>query len=246
MNFSFYTSAIKEQLEKLQEKIENATQKSGRRADAVTVVAVTKGFGPEIIETLLKQGILHIGENRVQEARIKKEIIGEKGIWHFIGHLQKNKIKLTVHLFDWVDSLDSLEEATLLSHVAKAIGKTLKVLVQVNTSGESTKHGTTPEQAQALCLAINELPGLELLGLMTIAPLLKEPEKARPFFRLLRKLRDQIESQTNLHLPILSMGMSQDFEVAIEEGATMIRIGTFLLGPRPSPFLKREDTKTLL
>ncbi|ACD84163.1 YggS family pyridoxal phosphate-dependent enzyme [Candidatus Methylacidiphilum infernorum] len=246
MNFSFYSASIQERLEKLQYKIETASRKSGRNPKDITLVAVTKGFGPEVVETLLRMGIVHIGENRVQEARLKKEQIGEKGIWHFIGHLQKNKIKLTSHLFDWIDSVDDLEDATLLSHFAQNMGKTLKILVQVNVSGESTKFGTTPELAQSLCLAINALPRLEILGLMTIAPASPDPEKVRPVFSRLRMLRDKIESQSGIPLPVLSMGMSQDFEVAIEEGATMIRIGHFLLGPRKESFIKTGGTKTFL
>ncbi|QSR89647.1 YggS family pyridoxal phosphate-dependent enzyme [Methylacidiphilum caldifontis] len=246
MNFSFYIPSIKERLEKLQSKIETASKKSGRNPKDITIVAVTKGFGPEIIEALLQLGIIHIGENRVQEARLKKQQVGEKGIWHFIGHLQKNKIKISSHLFDWIDSVDTLEDATLLSHFAQELGKTLKILVQVNVSGESTKFGTTPEQAESLCMSINSLPRLEILGLMTIAPFVEDPEKVRPVFSRLRMLRDKIESHNGVHLPVLSMGMSQDFEVAIEEGATMIRIGTFLLGPRKGSFLKIGETQTFL
>lgn len=179
----------------------------------------------------MRAGVMNFGENKVQEARGKIEELG-RGVWHLIGHLQTNKAKEAVRLFDSIDSLDRLELAEELARRAEVLGKIQNVLLQVNVAGESSKSGCTPEAARALAEQINGMARLSLRGLMTIPPFSPDPEKSRPYFAELRELRDKIQKETGLHLPILSMGMSGDFVVAIEEGSTCVRIGTALFGER--------------
>ncbi len=214
-------------------KIDMASRKAGKSSIKVNLIAVTKTQPPNIVREALNCGLSHLGENKVQEARIKKAEI-ESGIWHFIGHLQKNKVAEAVRLFDRIDSVDSLELAQEISRQATQFGKTMPILMQVNVSGEGTKFGISPTKAIELAEAINSLPSLELHGLMTMAPLVTEIEKTRPFFAALRECRDHLSRSTGLALPILSMGMSNDFEIAIEEGSTEVRIGTALFGKRIS------------
>jgi pyridoxal phosphate enzyme (YggS family) len=222
----------------IQGKIEQAAQRSGRSFHDVLLVGVTKTHPPETVEEAFKLGILHIGENKVQEASAKKNIVGERGIWHMIGHLQSNKVKNAVHIFDRIDSVDSLGLAEEISKRCEMIGKTMTVLLEVNVSGEGSKYGVKPNQALDLAQRVNDLPSIQLQGLMTMAPVMEEVQGTRPYFAKLRELRDQIQQSSGLHLPDLSMGMSQDFEVAIEEGSTLVRLGTILFGSRPKP--KRE------
>lgn len=218
-------------LTKIQADITSAAQRSGRNPSDIELVAVSKTQPLEAIQEAMRAGITHFGENKVQEARGKIETLG-RGVWHLIGHLQTNKAKDAVRLFDFIDSVDRPELMEELNHRADAHGKIQNVLLQVNIAGESAKFGCTPETARELAEAINALPRLALHGLMTIAPYSPEPEKSRPHFAGLRELRDKIEADTGLHLPVLSMGMSGDFIVAIEEGATSVRIGTALFGER--------------
>jgi pyridoxal phosphate enzyme (YggS family) len=175
--------------------------------------------------------VVHLGENKVQEARGK---IGEisAGIWRLIGHLQTNKVREAVQLFAWIDSVDRADLAEEIDRRAEPLGKTQNVLLQVNIAGERTKFGCAPADAAHLAEAINALPRLALHGLMAIAPYVDDPEKARPHFAALRELRDRLQTETGLDLPVLSMGMSGDFEVAIEEGSTAVRIGSALFGAR--------------
>jgi pyridoxal phosphate enzyme (YggS family) len=208
-----------------------AAAQAGRDPAAIELVAVSKTQPAESIQQALRAGLFHFGENKVQEARGKIESIG-RGVWHLIGHLQTNKVRDAVRLFDSIDSVDRLDLAEEIARRAEVIGKVQNVLLQVNIAGESAKFGCTPSSARALAEAINALPRLALRGLMTIAPYSPEPEKSRPHFAGLRKLRDSIESATGLHLPVLSMGMSGDYAVAIAEGSTSIRIGTALFGER--------------
>ncbi|MES2310098.1 MAG: YggS family pyridoxal phosphate-dependent enzyme [Verrucomicrobiota bacterium] len=219
----------------IQSKIEQACAKSGRSPEDVLLVGVTKTHPPETVEEALKLGILHIGENKVQEALAKKTIVGERGIWHMIGHLQSNKVKNAVSIFDRIDSVDSLALAEEISKRCETLGKTMTVLLEVNVSGEGTKYGVKPDQAQDLAQKVNDLPGLQLQGFMTMAPVMEDVRGTRPYFAKLRELRDRIQQATGFHLPDLSMGMSQDFEIAIEEGSTLIRLGTILFGSRPKP-----------
>ncbi len=194
-------------------------------------MAVSKTQTAEIIREAMQAGLHVFGENKVQEAGRKIAEI-ERGTWHLIGHLQTNKARLAVQLFDSIDSVDRLELAQEIDRRAEPLGKTQNVLLQVNVAGESSKFGCTPEAARELAEAVNALPHLCLRGLMTIAPYAEEAEKSRPHFARLRELRDLLEHDTGLHLPVLSMGMSGDFEVAIEEGATSVRVGTALFGAR--------------
>lgn len=200
----------------------------------VIVVAAGKDRTPEELRAAISAGIRHIGENYVQEAEKKKTVIPEPVTWHMIGRLQKNKANKVALLFDWVQTVDSLELARKLSSAAARAGKTLPVLIQVNIGREPQKAGVFPEEVLPLAQAIQDLPHLELRGLMAIPPAPKKPEDSRPYFRAMRKLFDELRAE-GFPLDTLSMGMSADWEVAIEEGATMIRLGTALFGPRPSP-----------
>ena len=208
-----------------------AAQKAGRDPEDIELVAVSKTQPVEIIQEAMRAGVTCFGENKVQEARAKIEQLG-RGTWRLIGHLQGNKAKDAVRLFDSIDSADRLDLATEINHRADALGKTQNVLLQVNIAGESTKFGCAPDTARALAEAINALPRLCLRGLMAIAPYAPDPEKSRVHFAALRALRDSLQTDTGLHLPVLSMGMSGDFAVAIEEGSTCVRIGTALFGER--------------
>jgi pyridoxal phosphate enzyme (YggS family) len=218
-------------LAKIQDEIAAAARKAGRDPAAIELVAVSKTQPASTIQEAMRAGIMIFGENKVQEARGKIEELG-RGVWHLIGHLQSNKAKDAVRLFDSIDSVDRAELAEEIDRRAEAFGKTQKVLLQVNVAGESTKFGCAPDAARALADKINSSSRLSLHGLMTIAPYSLEPEKSRPHFAALRELRDRIEVETGLKLPVLSMGMSGDFAVAIEEGATSVRIGTALFGER--------------
>jgi len=205
-----------------------------RAAQPVTIVAVTKGFGTDAVRAALAAGIADIGENRVQEAVQKQDELGAGGKgtgirWHLIGHLQRNKARLVVGRFDIVHSLDSLELATELNRRLQA---PLRVLLQVNVAGESQKSGCAPAETPALAREVAALEHLRLEGLMTMAPLTDDEDAQRRTFRGLRVLRDRIKEEEGLWLPTLSMGMSGDYASAAQEGATVIRLGTVLFGPR--------------
>ncbi len=199
----------------------------------VTVVAATKDRSGEEIRAALAAGIRHIGENYVQEAERKKREIAEPAVWHMIGRLQKNKVHKAAALFHWIQTVDSWELAQRLSQAAVRAGQTITVLIQVNIGREPQKAGILPEGVFSLAQAILDLPNLELRGLMAIPPAPKKPEDSRPHFRAMRKLFEDLRAE-RLPLDVLSMGMSADWEVAVEEGANMIRLGTALFGPRPS------------
>jgi len=205
-----------------------------RAAQPVTIVAVTKGFGTDAIRAALAAGIADIGENRVQEAVQKQEELGagnrELGIrWHLIGHLQRNKAKVVPGRFELVHSVDSVELATELDRKAEV---PLRVLLQVNVAGESQKSGCALDETPALARAVAALTHLRLEGMMTMAPLTDDEDVQRRTFRGLRVLRDRIKEEEGLWLPTLSMGMSGDYASAAQEGATVIRLGTVLFGPR--------------
>jgi len=199
----------------------------------VIVLAATKDRTPQEIRAALAAGIKHVGENYVQEAEKKKAEIPEAAIWHMIGHLQKNKVNRAAKLFDWVQTVDSLELAQKLSAAAVRAGKTIPVLIQVNIGREPQKAGVLPEEVFPLAQAVRDLPGLRLRGLMAIPPAPEKPEDSRPHFRAMRRLFDELK-RDGFELDTLSMGMSADWEVAVEEGATLIRLGTALFGPRPT------------
>lgn len=227
MNTSRKVSAdIVVRLYELNRRIAQACQRASRSPDEITIVAVTKGVEPPTIVEAFKLGVRHFGENRVQEAEGKIAQLSRlepHPIWHMVGHLQSNKVKAAVALFDIIHSIDSVRLAELISlHTQKR----LPVLLQVNISGETSKHGFSLAEIAQAVEALCRLPKIEIKGLMTIAPVVSLAEDARPIFRKLRELRD------SLGLEHLSMGMTDDFEIAVEEGATMVRIGRAIFGER--------------
>ncbi|HLW59933.1 MAG TPA: YggS family pyridoxal phosphate-dependent enzyme [bacterium] len=211
-------------------RIAEAVQRCGRRPEGVQLIAVTKTVGVDRIREAVACGLRVLGENRVQEARAKVPEVGGGVSWHLIGGLQRNKVKDALRLFQAIHSVDSLELAEEISRRgAQRGGDPVGVLIEVNISGESQKHGIAPGEAEGLVSRVMRLPGLRLRGMMGMAPLVETAEAARPFFRQLRELRDRIrEALPDCGLDELSMGMTNDFEVAIEEGATMIRVGRAL------------------
>lgn len=218
----------------VQERIRAAALRADRDPAGVTLIAVTKTVSPETAAEAVAAGLTHLGENRVQEARDKRPLVPGSVNWHLIGHLQTNKAKYAVDLFDWVHSLDRLDLAEELHRRAVLRERRLPVLAQVNVSREATKSGVEPAGLRDLARRLARLDGLDVRGLMTIAPLVDNPEEARPIFRRLAELANELRQEgiDGVHVEHLSMGMSNDFEVAIEEGATMVRIGTALFGKR--------------
>jgi pyridoxal phosphate enzyme (YggS family) len=215
----------------VRERMVRACGRAGRNPDNVTLIAVSKTHSAERVRELMRTGIVHLGENKVQEAAGKITEIGS-GHWHLIGHLQSNKARQAVLLFDSVDSVDSLALGSELSKRAVLAERRLRILIEVNVSGEGSKFGVKPAEAEAVALALGSLPQIHLAGLMTVPPFFREVEKTRIYFQHLRQLRDSLEKNTGLFLPVLSMGMSHDFEIAIEEGATEVRVGSALFGER--------------
>jgi pyridoxal phosphate enzyme (YggS family) len=229
--------AIRNNWLRLQERIGQAAARCARDPADIAVVAVTKNRGPAEIEAAVGCGLLLVGENRVQEAEAKKSLVRASARWHLIGHLQTNKAKKAALLFDVVQSVDSLHLAEALNQRAGQLDRRLEVLVQVNTSGEPGQSGAPPDCVPALVEQIVPLPNLRLRGLMTIGALSPEdPGPVRACFARLRRLRDQLVGAGNpaTSLPILSMGMSGDYELAIAEGANLLRLGTAIFGPRPA------------
>lgn len=211
-------------------KMSYAAMRAGRNPEDVKLIAVTKTVGIEAIKEAVEIGLRMFGENRVQEAQKKimsdeLRVISERIEWHLIGHLQKNKAKYAVNLFDLIHTVDSVELAEELNKQAEKAGKIQRVLVQMKLSEEETKQGVSENEMMPLLTAIRNMSNLKLEGLMTMPPFFEDKEKARRYFKRLRELRDEAEKR-GFSLPELSMGMSNDFEVAIEEGATMVRIGT--------------------
>lgn len=213
-------------------RIEAAARRGGRPSSPVLLVAVSKRCAPEVVREAVDAGVTTFGESRVQEAKVKTALLPGNLHWHLIGHLQTNKARDAVELFDMIESVDSLRLARELDKWAERAGKRVQVLVECNVSGECSKFGFKPEDLMASLPELNALPRLELRGLMTMAPFCKDPQEARPTFRALRELRDRLQGQHGIPLPELSMGMTNDFEVAVEEGATIVRIGTAIFGER--------------
>lgn len=226
--------SLAENLETIQRQIDAACQRAGRSPDSVTLLAVAKTQPPDAVQAAADAGLTLFGENKVQEAKAKIPLCPGKLRWHFIGHLQSNKCRDAIELFEMIQSVDSLSLAQELNKRAEQASKTMPVLLEVNVAGEGSKFGYAPEQLLAEIKALNSLPRLEIHGLMSVPPWSPEAEKSRPHFRRLRELKEQAETALGAPLPHLSMGMSGDFEVAIEEGATIVRIGTALFGPRTS------------
>jgi pyridoxal phosphate enzyme (YggS family) len=224
-------------IERVRERISRAAKRAGRHGDEVTLVAVSKTFPAEAIRAAYDVGLRHFGENRVQEWESKQRLVADlDATWHLIGHLQSNKALRAAYLFRRVDSIDDLALAKRLAAAAAAEGKNLPVLIEVHLGDEATKSGVAATDLPALAEGIAPFAHIDLVGLMTIPPFAADPELARPYFRKLRELRDDVSRRVGRKMPVLSMGMSHDFEVAIEEGATEIRLGTALFGERqPKP-----------
>ena len=218
----------------VEEKVKEACRRAGRNRDEVTLIAVSKTKPMSMIEELLPLGVVDFGENKVQELTAKEEALPSHIRWHMIGHLQRNKVKYIVDKAFLIHSVDSLRLAKTVSQEAGKKGVTANILIEVNVAGEDSKFGVRPKETAALAEAISKLPNISVKGLMTIAPFVENAEENREVFRNLRKLSVDIEEKkfNNVTMAVLSMGMTGDYEVAIEEGATMVRVGTGIFGER--------------
>ena len=230
---------IKENVARVQERIASACRRCGRRPQEVKLLAISKTFPPECIRVAYEAGLREFGENRVQEAQAKRPALSDLNIaWHLVGHLQTNKARAARELFAWVHSVDSLRLAQKLDQAAALGSGRLPVLLEVNLGGEESKAGVGEEGIISLAEQVSQLATLDLRGLMVIPPFFDDPEQVRPFFRRLRELAREIDARNipNASMRELSMGMSHDFEVAVEEGATVVRVGTAIFGARsPRP-----------
>jgi len=221
-------SAFSEHLETVQVRIARAEQKAGRAPQSTQLVAVTKGHPPERVREAIEAGLTVFGENRVQELLAKSAALPSSVSWHLIGHLQSNKIRKVLPVCSLIHSVDSVELAQDIDRIAAELGLFPQILLQVNVSGEPSKFGFKPDSLISNLSTLLELKRASVIGMMTMAPLSENPESARPVFRNLRGFRDRCEAESGTPLPVLSMGMTGDFEVAIEEGATHVRIGSAL------------------
>jgi pyridoxal phosphate enzyme (YggS family) len=227
--------SIKERLEKVKDRIKKAAEACNRNPQTIRLVAVSKTVPADRVREAIEAGVKNLGENYVQEAREKINSLTDFPVnWHFIGHLQTNKAKYAVRLFDLIHSVDSLKLSRELNKQAQKNGKIQQILIQVNISREETKSGISVDEAINLVDEISHLQNLSIKGFMTMPPYFNQPERVRPFFSALRELRDQIKEKAipNMSMDELSMGMTGDFEAAIEEGATMVRVGTAIFGER--------------
>ncbi len=231
---------IAENLERVQLQIAAAAEKSGRSSDEIELVAISKTHEAEKVRAALDAGQGLFGESRVQEARAKIPLLPSSARWHFVGRLQKNKIRHALPLFELFHSVDSLALASDINRIAEEVGLHPRVLLEVNVAGEGSKIGFAPDSLRAEMETLLQLPRLNIEGLMTIPPLAPEAEASRKFFAALRELRDRFAAQFQVKLPQLSMGMSGDFVVGIEEGATLIRVGTAIFGKRTPAKLRIE------
>jgi len=224
-------SEIRENYIRVMERIERAAQRVGRDPSEIKLVAVSKTVEASRIQEAIEAGVSILGENYVQEAQKKIEAIGHSVAWHFIGHLQTNKAKYAIRLFEMIHSLDSFPLAEELNRRAEQVGQVAKVMIEVNISGEATKFGTDEEKVFSIARGILNLRHLSLEGLMTMPPYFDSPEMSRPYYIKLRELKEKMIRE-GIPLKELSMGMSNDFEIAIEEGATYVRVGTAIFGER--------------
>ena len=225
---------IRENLSKVMERIARAARRAGRDPDDVVLIAASKGIEVDRLKEGLSAGIRVFGESKVQEAMPKLQVLGKEAEWHFIGHLQSNKVKYVVGAFTLIHSVDSIELSEEINSRAEKMGMIQNFLLEVNVSGEKGKFGVMPDNVIAITNALSGLKYISLKGFMTIPPYSDDPEDARPYFRILREIRDKAR-QTGIFTDDcgeLSMGMSDDFETAIEEGATMVRVGTAIFGTR--------------
>ncbi len=233
-------STLAERLHEVRAAIADAATRAGRPAGDVTLVAVSKTHAPEEVAEAIDAGQLIFGESRIQEARAKIPLLPGRARWHFIGHLQKNKIRHALPLFDLFHGVDSLDLARDLNRIAGEAGVFPKVLIEVNVAGEATKFGFTPPKLWAQLEELLALDRLQIDGLMCIPPPGPRPEDSRKYFITLRDLRDAVQAEGRVPLPQLSMGMSSDFAVAVEEGATLVRVGTAIFGERRGKTWKPE------
>jgi len=229
---------IAQNLERVREQIAQAAGKAGRSADDVDLVAISKTHDAERVREAIEAGQTLFGESRVQEARVKIPELPSNLRWHLVGHLQRNKIRHALPLFELIHSVDSLVLAQDINRIAEEEGLHPRVLIEVNVAGEGSKFGFTPEKLRAEIESLLALPRLSILGLMCIPPIAEEAEASRKYFISLRGQRDQLQSEFHVDLAQLSMGMTQDYAVAVEEGATLVRVGTAIFGERSRP--KRE------
>jgi hypothetical protein len=227
------SETIRDRLLLVQDRIRAAASRVGRQASSVRLVAVSKAMPLEVIREGVEAGVTILGENRVQEARDKIAALPEVARWHLVGHLQTNKAKLAIQLFELIHSMDSMKLAQVLDRHGQELGKPVRCLIEVNLGGEQSKSGMIEDGVRSLLEGAAGLRHLRIQGLMAIPPFLPDPEQIRPYFRRLRSLRDKLRDE-GFPLVELSMGMTHDFEVAIEEGATLVRIGTAIFGPRPT------------
>ena len=227
---------IENNIEVIQFRINQAAQRSGRTLDQIQLVAIGKNHPVSCIQAAIDSGLTDLGENRVQEAKSKKQLINSKVRWHLVGHLQTNKAKAALDIFDLIHSVDRVRLMNRIQELAKLSNRKVQVLIQVNTSAEPSKFGIMPEKIRPFFDQVASLDRVTICGLMTIARFSTDPETCRPYFRQLRALMAQVSEQNypNFQAKYLSMGMSNDFEVAIEEGANLVRIGTSIFGNRPS------------
>lgn len=226
--------SIRENLDLVRERVARAAERAGRDPASITIVAVTKTHGPEVVTEAIEAGISDIGENKVQEFLAKAPHVVLPCRWHLVGHLQTNKIPKVIGKFALVQSVDTFRLAEQLSQGGEKAGGVTDVLLEVNTSGEASKFGLSPTETVSACAAMAKLPALRIRGLMTIGPLVDDPSAVGAAFARLRRLKDEIEAARieNVSMERLSMGMTDDFEVAIAEGSTMVRLGRILFGER--------------
>ena len=225
-------SELQENLTRIRSRIDQACERSGRQPDSVRLMAVSKNQPPERVAEAASAGLTLFGENRIQDAKVKIPLCPGQLEWHFIGHLQTNKIRKVVSRFALFHGVDNENLAAQINRIAGELGVTANVLLEVNVSGEESKFGFAPENLPAALEKLAPLPFLRIRGLMTMAPYSDNPDEARPFFAKLRELRNRLASQTGLPLSELSMGMSGDFEQGIAEGATIVRVGSAIFGSR--------------
>jgi len=227
-------SSITENWKKVKDQVAGAAVRVGREPSEIQIVAVSKTMPPERLKEAVEAGVPILGENRIQEAWQKYQELGKIASWHLVGHLQTNKVKRALQIFDVIHSVDSFHLAEEINRRCQQLERTVDVLIEVKTSDEQTKYGINPENAVELVEKVVELPNLKINGLMTLGKWTTNETEVRNCFRLLKKTRDDIDQQkiSGVFLNHLSMGMSGDFEWAIEEGATMVRIGTAIFGPR--------------
>ena len=227
---------IAENVGRIQERMGVAARRAGRNPENIRLVAVSKTVEEDRVLQAIRAGVKILGENYVQEAKKKIENVGRQVGWHFIGHLQTNKVRIAVRLFDMIHSVDNLDLAKELSRAAEQQGKILPILLQINLSEEATKFGASEKEMFRMAETISKMPALTVVGLMTLPPYFENPEDARPYFIRLRRWGERLRQENipRLAMNELSMGMSNDFETAIEEGATLVRVGTAIFGQRQS------------